>query len=46
MWLGIQRDKNKSVKEFSDKWVDGSSANYWNWNSGEPNNMSEECIQM
>lgn len=46
MWLGMQRDKNKSVKEFNDKWVDGSSANYWNWNSGEPNNMSQDCMQM
>ena len=42
-WIGLHRNpKGKSC------WllVDGSRATYTHWNTGEPNNLHEECAEM
>ena len=44
-WIGLHRDpRNKSQW----LWVDGSSADYTNWDKGEPNDAggTEDCVEM
>ena len=42
-WIGLHRDPNY---KFIWLWVDGSRATYFNWQSGEPNNQNEGCVEM
>ena len=42
-WIGMYRDPKAKSRWL---WVDGSRATYTHWNSGEPNNLHEECAEM
>ena len=45
-WIGLHRDSRNKSRWL---WVDGSSADYTNWNKGEPNNYGgnqEDCVEM
>ena len=44
-WIGLQRNRRDSSRW---QWVDGSSAFYSYWLSGEPNNHGgkEDCVVM
>ena len=45
-WIGLHRDPRNKSRWL---WVDGSSADYTNWNRGEPNNYGgkqEDCAEM
>ena len=43
VWIGMHRDPKDKSRWL---WVDGSRPTYTNWNTGEPNNLHEECGMM
>ena len=44
-WIGLQRDSKDNSPWL---WVDGSTATYFNWDNGKPDNAGgkEFCVQM
>ena len=43
-WIGLHRDSRNKSRWL---WVDGSSADYTNWDKGEPNDAggTENCVE-
>ncbi|KAJ7362200.1 hypothetical protein OS493_013298, partial [Desmophyllum pertusum] len=42
-WIGLYRDPNNESRWL---WVDGTRPTYTHWDTGEPNNVQEECTHM
>ena len=42
-WIGLHRDRKDKSRWL---WVDASRPTYSHWNTGEPNNLHEECAEM
>ena len=46
VWIGLHRDLNNNHSRWL--WVDGPTARYTHWNTGEPNDSggNEDCTHM
>ena len=42
-WIGLQRNPRDKKRWL---WVDGSPLNYTRWGDGEPNRITEECVEI